>query len=216
MRASLRRSNRMIAAIVGVVMGIGTRDRLNRLERQLASLDRRLELSPAGPVPAGPVPPSPPRPAVPEDVAASQPPAPAEPEPIPPADVPAPPEPSPASPEPTPPEPAPGPDHALPPMAAGAPARPAMGLEERFGTQWVVWASCSKSKDRARRPLPNIGRRLHASGATDPCVVVLWLDGRDDRKTAPPRSARPSSGNDRPRGDCHRDTSRDGGAVGVT
>src|SRR6202140_5333207 len=31
------------------------------------------------------------------------------------------------------------PEHPPPPPPARGPAQPAMGLEERFGTQWVVW-----------------------------------------------------------------------------
>ncbi|HEY6257984.1 MAG TPA: DUF2339 domain-containing protein [Xanthobacteraceae bacterium] len=102
-----------IAAIVGVVMAIGTRDRLRGLERRLALIERRIDGSAA----AGAAP-APPRPAEhpPERVAT---PAPE----------------SPAAPAPSPPKPAPPSRPAVP----TAPAPPRMGLEERFGTQWVVW-----------------------------------------------------------------------------
>jgi uncharacterized membrane protein len=114
-----------IAAIVGVVLAIGTRDRLHRLDRRLALLEQRFDALPrttAAEQPAAPQQPAPERPATaqPEPISASAP------------DVRSPPA-SPAEP------PAPKPESASPPASAPAPARPAMGFEERFGTQWVVW-----------------------------------------------------------------------------
>jgi uncharacterized membrane protein len=115
-----------IAAIAGVVMAIGTRDRLHGLERRLLLLERRLEG-----VPAAVVAPSAPQP--PEGPAAQE--SPAGPDRI---SAPPPAVQSPQVPEP--PAPArPAPDRALPPASPARPAPPTMGFEERFGTQWVVW-----------------------------------------------------------------------------
>jgi len=116
-----------IAAIAGVVMAVGTRDRLHGLERRLLLLERRLEGAPAAVVA-----PAPPRPAAPEQPAAQEAPA---------GPVSAPPPPDVQSrpvPEPPPPVP-PATDRAPPPASPARPAPPAMGFEERFGTQWVVW-----------------------------------------------------------------------------
>jgi uncharacterized membrane protein len=106
-----------IAAIVGVVMAVGTRERLRGLERRLAMLERRIEgWSAAAAAPPQPAPQA-------EPVVA----------PAPPPSAPAP------SP---PPEPAPEGAPAVRPASSAPPRRPAppaMGFEERFGTQWVVW-----------------------------------------------------------------------------
>jgi uncharacterized membrane protein len=126
-----------IAAIAGVVMAIGTRERLRLVERELVLLERRFdelpaavatrspqrppEQSPPQPLPQ-PVPPEPPRRPEPLSVPAAADPSPRETAP---------------KPAPAPPKPEPKPDRGLPPTSA--PARPAMGFEERFGTQWVVW-----------------------------------------------------------------------------
>ena len=104
-----------VLAIVRIVLTLGTREHVKRLEFRLASLETRLAGT-AGEAPA-PKPVSAPTPeALP---AASEPPE---------AKIEAPPTPS-------------GPE---PPAAAPAPpapaARPKISLEERFGTQWVVWA----------------------------------------------------------------------------
>ncbi|HAN64295.1 MAG TPA: DUF2339 domain-containing protein, partial [Rhizobiales bacterium] len=104
-----------VLAIVSIVLTLGTREHVKRLEFRLASLETRLAGT-AGEAPA-PKPVSAPTPeALP---AASEPPE---------AKIEAPPTPS-------------GPE---PPAAAPAPpapaARPKISLEERFGTQWVVWA----------------------------------------------------------------------------
>ena len=127
-----------IAAIVGVVMAIGTRNRLQVLERQLVLLERRLDELPAAVVASPRLPPE--RPAAPERPLAQE--SPREPEPIsaPPPDLQSarataePPAPPPPKPEP---KPEPKPDRGLPPTSGPAP--PSMGFEERFGTQWVVW-----------------------------------------------------------------------------
>jgi len=104
-----------VLAIVSIVLTLGTREHVKRLEFRLASLETRLAGT-AGEAPA-PKPVSAPTPeALP---ATSEPPE---------AKIEAPPTPS-------------GPE---PPAAAPAPpapaARPKISLEERFGTQWVVWA----------------------------------------------------------------------------
>jgi uncharacterized membrane protein len=112
-----------IAAVVGVVMAIGTRDRLRSLEQRLVRLERVLEGRRAAV--AGRPQPTAPQPAALEPMSGvpTEPPA-----PEPPSQAP--------SPAPSPP---PKPARALPPTSPTRPARPAMGFEERFGTQWVVW-----------------------------------------------------------------------------
>jgi uncharacterized membrane protein len=114
-----------VAAIVGMVMAVGARDRVRVLEARLVVLERRLDGTPAGAAT-----PEPPRPAVPDI-----------PEPAAPiTDA--------AEPMPLPPEPAVMPEPAEPAIAASspiapppptAPAPPSISFEERFGTQWVVW-----------------------------------------------------------------------------
>jgi uncharacterized membrane protein len=119
-----------VATIVGVVMAIGTRNRLRVLEQQLNRLQGRLDALPAAVV-------TPPRP--PEPTQAAQPRSPAEPAvSVPPPDVP-PPRPQAEPPAPPRPQPAPQPARGSPPASPTSPARPAMSFEERFGTQWVVW-----------------------------------------------------------------------------
>lgn len=99
-----------IAAIVAVVMSIGTRSRLRNVERHLVLIRRRLDgLEAAVPVPPPPAAPA----AAPE-------------RPVPAAVAP-----------PSAPQPKPAAPPRAPVMPA--PARPAMSFEERFGTQWVVW-----------------------------------------------------------------------------
>jgi uncharacterized membrane protein len=108
-----------IAAIVGVVLAISTRDRLRGLERRLALLERRPDgLAPAAPQGAAPHR-EPSAPPAPQAVAA--------PAPEPPAAAA---KPQPAAAPSVPPTP--------PPQAPRRPA-PAMSFEEQFGTQWVVW-----------------------------------------------------------------------------
>ena len=119
-----------IAAIVGLVMTIGTRDRLLALERQLRLLEHRLDRLPAA------VAAPPPRPKT-----AAAPTSAAEPEAIstrsPAAQTPR--APSAEPPASAPPQPAPEPERTLPPASTARPAPRPMGFEERFGTQWVVW-----------------------------------------------------------------------------
>jgi uncharacterized membrane protein len=119
-----------IAAIVGLVMTIGTRDRLLALERELRALERRLDGPPArlAAPPSTPQTPAAPTSAV-EPEAISSPPRPAPAAHAPPAEPPVS----------APPQPAPEPGRTLPPASAAAPTAPPMGFEERFGTQWVVW-----------------------------------------------------------------------------
>jgi uncharacterized membrane protein len=111
-----------IAAIVGVVMAVGTRGRLRDLDLRLATLERRLAGSAAAAVAPG----------TPEPVIPTEPVS----EPIP--------EPQPIlqqseTVEPAAPEPAIAASVPASPPGPTAPAEPAMSLEERFGTQWVVW-----------------------------------------------------------------------------
>jgi uncharacterized membrane protein len=115
-----------VLAIVSIALTIGTRERLKRLEFRLASLDwlefrlASLETRLAGTAGEAPAPKPISAPAPEALPSASEPPgAKAE-------DV------------------APPPSEPEPPAAAPAPpapaARPKISLEERFGTQWVVWA----------------------------------------------------------------------------
>jgi uncharacterized membrane protein len=99
-----------VLAIVAIVMAVGTRERIKRLEFRLTRLERWLEER-AGDLPL-------PAPAAP-------------PEPLPEAAAPQ------AEKAPSPPEPEAPP---LPAPPAPAAAKPKISLEERFGTQWVVWA----------------------------------------------------------------------------
>ena len=100
-----------VLAIVAIVMAVGTRERIKRLEFRLARLEAWLAER-AGDLPSS-APEALPTPAT-------------EPAQIPVEEAPSPPEPE------------------IPPPAA-APvvpiaAKPTISLEERFGTQWVVWA----------------------------------------------------------------------------
>jgi uncharacterized membrane protein len=112
-----------IAAIVGVVMAVGTRDRLRGLERRLATLEERLDglarvTAPPRPAPAPTEPMSRPLPAAPAPTTpVAEPSAPAAPKPRIGVEPAAPP----------------------PPPAPRPPPHPSMSFEERFGTQWVVW-----------------------------------------------------------------------------
>ena len=104
-----------VLAIVSFVMTLGNRERLKRLEFHLARIEAKLA-GLAGEAPAtAPVPPAP----------APWEPLPAE-EPEAKAEEKAPPPPEPETP--------------VTPPIAPKPARPKASLEERFGTQWVVWA----------------------------------------------------------------------------
>jgi uncharacterized membrane protein len=115
-----------VLAIVSIALTIGTRKRLKRLEFRLASLDwlefrlASLETRLAGTAGEAPSP---------KPISAPAPealPVAAEPPEVKAEEVaPPPPEPEPPAATPTPPAP---------------PARPKISLEERFGTQWVVWA----------------------------------------------------------------------------
>jgi uncharacterized membrane protein len=118
-----------ITAIVGLVMTIGTRDRLLALERQLRALERRLDGQPAAVAAQPPAPQTPAAPTSAADPEAASPPSRA-------AQARAPLAETPVS---APPQPAPEPERTRPPATAAAPTAPPMGLEERFGTQWVVW-----------------------------------------------------------------------------
>ena len=103
-----------VLAIVAFVMALGNRDRMKRLEHRLGGIEARLaELTGEAPSPA----------AVPV---------------VPPAAVPATKEPGAKGEEKAPPPPEP--ETPAQPMPSPVPARPAVSLEERFGTQWVVWA----------------------------------------------------------------------------
>ena len=104
-----------VLAIVAFVMALGNRERLKRLEFRLAGIEAKLAgLAGEAPAPA----PAPPAPAPWEPLPAEEPEAKAEEK--------APPPPEPETP--------------VPPPAAPIPSRPKASLEERFGTQWVVWA----------------------------------------------------------------------------
>lgn len=102
-----------VLAIVAFVMALGNRDRMKRLEHRLGSLEARLAgLTGEAQAAAAPV--------------------------APPAAIPAAKEPEPKVEEKAPPPSEPEPPVA--PTPAPMPARPSVSLEERFGTQWVVWA----------------------------------------------------------------------------
>jgi uncharacterized membrane protein len=131
------------AAITGVVMAAGARNRLNLIEPRLRGLEQQLDdlmrrpqagVAATAQTPAAPQTFEPPAPSthVPE--------APPVPEPItaPPVEPPAAPAPPPPI-EPVAPEPAIAASSPIAPPPASGPMQPAMGLEERFGTQWVVW-----------------------------------------------------------------------------
>ncbi len=115
-----------ILAIVGIVMAVGTRDRLRALEFRLAGIERRAAGLSAPPAAAERQPAEPP----PEPVVTSSPEA--HPPTLEEPSTPGPEEPS------TPPSSRDEPAAATSPAAA-PPAPPGISLEERFGTQWVVW-----------------------------------------------------------------------------
>jgi uncharacterized membrane protein len=102
-----------VAAIVGIVMAVRTRDRLHGLERQLAMLERRLDGLSVAPAPQAAAPRA-------EPSATARPPAAPQPSAVPKS------EPPPAAPP-------------TPPRPRAQVAQPSMSFEERFGTQWVVW-----------------------------------------------------------------------------
>lgn len=103
-----------VLAIVGFVMALGNRDRLKRLEHRLGGLEARLA-GLTGELPAPSPVPTPAPEAVP---AVETPEAKVEEKALPPTE----------------------PETPAPPMPPPVPARPEVSLEERFGTQWVVWA----------------------------------------------------------------------------
>jgi len=117
----------VVLAVVGVVLAIGTRDRIRSIEFRLRLIERRLSASPpAAAVPEPPAVAAPP----PQEPSAVSEPALVEPVPllspkIPPRQLEAAAEPPPGEPPRPPPEPS---------------TSPGPTLEERFGTQWVVWA----------------------------------------------------------------------------
>src|SRR5262249_50006233 len=110
-------------AVVLIVLAIGSRDRMRTLEFRLALIERRIREGQAESPTTPPVTPDPL--AAPESAIAPGP---------------SPPEVTsePISPDAAPP-PQPPTEPASPPPVAAA-ARPGLSLEERFGTQWVVWA----------------------------------------------------------------------------
>ncbi len=116
-----------IIAIIALVMAVGLRDQLRRMQARLAALEGRLAAAPPAPqtgqrreTPAEPVPPAPVHEAPPAVEPRPQPEGPAEP----PARAP---------------EPEPPAASAPPVPAHGAAAPVRMSLEERLGTQWAVW-----------------------------------------------------------------------------
>jgi uncharacterized membrane protein len=118
-----------VAAIVGVVMAIGTRDRLHALERRLLLLERAAGGSPAAGVAPAPRPPARPatmQPAAKPEQISAPPPA---------AQAPRPPVAEPPTAEP----PAPPRIQPVPARPPDSPPPPTKSFEERFGTQWVVW-----------------------------------------------------------------------------
>jgi uncharacterized membrane protein len=115
-----------IMAIVGLIITLNTRERLRGLEIRLMSLDRRLATAGAAAAPQAPpvaAPPTPEPPAVSTREAIPttppQPPAPANPAPAP--------------------RPAMAASTPIVPPPPAAPVQAGPSLEERFGTQWVVW-----------------------------------------------------------------------------
>jgi uncharacterized membrane protein len=109
-------------AVVSIVVAIGSRDRIRTLEFRIALIERRVR---EGRAESTATPPAMPTPRIePESSIAPESPSPVvASEPVSPDDVP----------------PLPPPETAPPPPAAAA-ARPRPSIEERFGTQWVVWA----------------------------------------------------------------------------
>lgn len=99
-----------VLAVVSIVMAMGTRERIKRLEFRIAGLEARLAGAGGEAALSQPVPSAPPEPA--PDIAMAK------------AEVPA--------------EP-----------VAPLPAPAAFKLEERFGTQWVVWAGALRWRSAA-------------------------------------------------------------------
>jgi uncharacterized membrane protein len=121
-----------VIAIAGLVIALGARDRVTRLEQKVASLEKGLPAQAAASPRPAPIPPvttapQPPQPAEPRTAQASQPPRP--------APISEPPRAAAASVPPTATPPSPPPL----PQPPAAPATPTMGFEERLGTQWTVW-----------------------------------------------------------------------------
>ena len=110
-------------AVVSIVVAIGSRDRIRTLEFRLALIERRIR---EGQAESTATPPATPNLGIePESSIVPEPPSPlVASEPLSPAGAPTPLPPTGAA--------------SLPPAAAAA--RPSPSLEERFGTQWVVWA----------------------------------------------------------------------------
>ena len=100
-----------LLSIVGLVMSIGTRDRLRMLERRMAGLEAKIAV-PAGEAVPAPFPSE-------SELKPSIEVAPVAEAESPPVEVPA--------------------TEPAEPLPPAAPARPKISLEERFGTQWVVW-----------------------------------------------------------------------------
>jgi uncharacterized membrane protein len=114
----------VVAAIAGVVLAIGSRDKIRTLEFRLALIEKRLREIAAGvPEPAA----QPEPPPAPISIATPEPAAPLQPAPE------LSPTPQPAMATSVPPSP--------PPPAPPQAAAPQRSFEERFGTQWVVWAA---------------------------------------------------------------------------
>jgi uncharacterized membrane protein len=101
-----------VLAVVSIVMAVGTRDRIKRLEFRIAGLEARLA-GLTGEAPAAQPTLSAAPQAMPSAIEATK--LPAE-------------------------EAPPPPEAAAAPALAPAAAKPKLSLEERFGTQWVVWA----------------------------------------------------------------------------
>lgn len=121
-----------VVALVALVKSIGVSDRLLRMEIRLVALERRAAMPPAAAAPQpSPEPQPTPSPSVEPIATEASGPFPAE-EPVEATQEPAAPAPEPAetgSEATSPPQPPPPPP----------PAQPGISLEERFGTQWVVW-----------------------------------------------------------------------------
>jgi uncharacterized membrane protein len=107
-----------VLAVVSIVMTMNTRQRLNRLEGRLARLEGWLAERASEALAPEPGPGT-----VPEALPAAA----KEPEQVPPEEALPPPESEAAA-------------SSVAPPAPAAPAKPTISLEERFGTQWVVWA----------------------------------------------------------------------------
>src|SRR5690349_5153233 len=112
-------------AIASIVVAIGSRDRIRTLEFRLALIERRIRERQAESTATPRTTPDLDLPAEPESSIVPEPPAP------------------PVASEPDSPDaalPPPGATEPASPPSAAAVARPRPSIEERFGTQWVVWA----------------------------------------------------------------------------